>query len=283
MGQARHLRVLLRDSLRGVNQNQAHVRALDGHSGPEDAVLFNGLLHLALPPEARRVDEDEFALVVFKPGVDSVPGGARHVGDNHPLLPQDFVHQGGLSRVGLSDNRHLDGVVLLFLPVLRREVLEAGVQQVPGAVSVDGGDGDGVPQPQVIELIEIRVRGPGGVHLVHRQDDGLPAAQQHGGHLLVRGGEACPNIRQKDNHRGGLDGGLGLVPHELQNLAVRPGLDAAGVHQGEGPAAPVGLPVDAVPGDAGGVLHDGQAFSDDLIEQHGLAHVGAAHDGDDRL
>ena len=38
-----------------------------------------------------------------------------------------------------------------------------------GAVTVDGRDGDGFPQPQVVELIYVRIHGTSGVHLVHRQ------------------------------------------------------------------------------------------------------------------
>ena len=148
-------------------------------------------------------------------------------------------------------------------------------------MAVDGRDSDGIPQSQVVELVKVRVRGAGGVHLVHRQHDGLAAAQQHARHLLVGGGEACTDIRQKDDDGGVVNGDLGLIPHEGQDLVVGPGLDAAGVDKGEGPAVPVRLPIDAVPGDARGVLHNGEALSNEFVEQHGLAHIGPAHDGDD--
>ena len=281
MGQARHLGVLLRDALGGIDQDEAHIAALDGHGGPKDGVLLDVLLHLGLAADAGGVDEHEPALVVFKIGVDSVPGGAGHVGDDDPLLPQDPVHQRGLAGVWLADDGHFDGVILFLFFLLRREVLETGVQQIAGAVAVDGGDGDGVSQSQVVELVKVRVRGPGGVHLVHRQHDGLAAAQQHVRHLLVGGGETCTDIRQENDDGGVFNGDLGLVPHEGQDLVIGPGLDAAGVHQDKGPAVPVRLPIDAVPGDPRRVLHDGEALSDELVEQHGLAHIGPAHDGDD--
>ena len=44
----------------------------------EHAVLFNVLFHLGLFADAGGVDEHELALVVFKAGVDGVPGGAGH-------------------------------------------------------------------------------------------------------------------------------------------------------------------------------------------------------------
>ena len=148
-------------------------------------------------------------------------------------------------------------------------------------MTVDGGNGDGVAQAQVIKLVKIGVRHAGGVHLVHRQHDGLSAAQQHVGHFMVGGGEARLNIRQKHDNGGVFNGDLGLVPHEFQNLVIRTGLDASGVDEGKLPAVPVGLPVNAVPGDARGILHDRKPLADQLIEQHGLAHIGAAHDGND--
>ena len=75
-----------------------------------------------------------------------------------------------LPTLGLPMTATLMTSLLLFLLLLRGEVVNAGVQQVAGAVAVDGGDGDGVAQAQVIELIDIRVRScPPESHLVHRQ------------------------------------------------------------------------------------------------------------------
>ena len=110
---------------------------------------------------------------MVKAGVDGVAGGARHVGHDDPLLPKNLVHQRGLAGVGLADDRHLDGVIFLFLLVLRREVLHASIQQVAGAVAVDGGDGDGIAQTQIIEFIDVRAAAAGRTLLTARTT-GLP-------------------------------------------------------------------------------------------------------------
>ena len=157
--------------------------------------------------------------------------------------------------------------------------MQAGVQQIAGAVAMDGGNGYRVSKAKVVELVEIRVRQSGGIHLIHRQNDGLAAAQEHSGHLLIRRRQACPDIRQKHNDRGGVNGDPGLIPHKFQNQIIRPGFDAAGVHQGEAPAVPVAVAIDPVAGHAGGVLHNGQTPPDQLIEQHGLAYIGPSHNG----
>ena len=39
MGKTRHLGILLRDTLIGVDEDETHVAALDGHGGPQDELL----------------------------------------------------------------------------------------------------------------------------------------------------------------------------------------------------------------------------------------------------
>jgi len=56
--------------------------------------------------------------------------------------------------------------------------------------------------------------------------------------------------------------------------------NAAGVHERVGAAMPFGLHTDAVAGDAGLVVDDGNAFAHDAVEQGGLPDIGAADDGD---
>ena len=68
-----------------------------------------------------------------------------------------------------------------------------------------------------------------------------------------------------------------------QNALGGLGLDAAGIHQQKLVAAPLAVGEDAVAGDARGILHDGQTLAAELIEQGGLAHIGAAHHSNDRF
>ena len=145
------LNSVLADAQTRVQPPTAHVRPLNGHLGPEDAVALNGLVHLGLLAHPGGVDEHIFAGLVLKEAVNGVPGGAGHIADNGALLAQNLIGQGGLAHVGLADDGHLDPVLVLLLVLLRREVGHALVQQVPSAVAVDGGDGDGIPQAQVVD------------------------------------------------------------------------------------------------------------------------------------
>ena len=149
-------------------------------------------------------------------------------------------------------------------------------------MAVDGGDRIGVAQAQIVKFIDVGVGAPGLVHLVHRQDHRLAGAQQHPRHVVVGGGHACFDVAHKDDHRCVLNGDLRLLPHEGENLIVGARLNAAGIHQVEGPAPPLAGRVQAVPGHARRVLHNGQTLAREFIEQHGFAHVGPADNGNQR-
>ena len=106
---------------------------------------------------------------------------------------------------------------------------------------------------------------------------------QHGGHILVRGGETLPAVHQEDDHIRHIDGKLGLPPHLGADDILLDRLDAPGIHQGKGMLQPSRLPVDAVPGNAGGILYDGDAFSDDPVKKGGFSNIGTAHHCHQRL
>ena len=213
--------------------------------------------------------------------VDGVTGGAGDIADDDALLTGDPVDQAGLAGVGLADDGNLDTLVLFdVVPGVLGQMGKAGVQQVAGAVAVEGGNAHRVAQTQVIELIELCGGMAGGVHFVDGQHDGLLGPLEHEGNLHVGGGDAGAQIGDQNDHLSVVDGDEGLLTHKLQDLVVGPGLDTAGIHHHEGLVAPFGVAVDTVTGNAGGVFHDGVALFGNAVEQQGFAHVGAAHDGD---
>ena len=124
MGQTRHLGVLLGNAVVGVDHNETHIAALNGHGGSQNAVFLDIVVHLGLLPHTGGVDKVVLALGILKIAVDGVPGGAGHVADNDTLLAQNAVGQAGFSHVGLADDGHLDHVGLLVLVLLRREIFQ---------------------------------------------------------------------------------------------------------------------------------------------------------------
>ena len=146
-----------------------------------------------------------------------------------------------------------------------------------------GGNGDGVAETEVIELVEVGIDTARGVHLVHCQHDGLAGSQQHIRDLLIGSRQAGLHIRQENDDVRVLNGDLRLLAHERQDLIVRARFDTAGVHQTEFAAAPLALAVDAVARDARRILDDREPLADELIKQHGLANVRPSNDRNQRF
>ena len=214
MRKACDLGILLGHTLLRIDHDKTHVRAVDCHRGTQHAVAFDIVVHLGLFSHTGGIDEDVFALLVFKVGVDGVARRAGDVADDHALGAEDAVRQRRFTDIGLADDGDLDNVVLFVLFLLRREILQTCVQQIARAVAVDSGNGDGIAETKVVKLVKIRIDPAGGVHLIDRQHDGLAGAQQHICDLLIGGRQAGLDIGEENDDIGMADGDLCLLAHE---------------------------------------------------------------------
>ena len=279
MRKPRDLGILLGHALVGIDQDQAHVGTLDGRDGAHVAVALDGVIDLRLAAHTGRVDKEVLAPVVFKIAVDRVARRTRHVGDDHALLTEDAVEEAGLADVRLSDDGDLDDILVIFLAVILRKRLHAGVEQISRAVAVDGGDLDGIAEAEAVELIDLGVHAAGAVALVGSQHDRLSGALEHRRDLRVGGGEADRHIDHHDDHVCRLDGDLRLTAHEFQHVIVGARLDAAGIDQHEIASAPFAVAVDAVAGHAGRILDDRHAAAGEFVKEHRFADIRTANDG----
>ena len=218
-------------------------------------------------------------MLVLKIGVDGVPGRAGDVGDDHALHAEDAVEQAGLADVRLAHDGDLHRVVLRLLQGVVGQVRRHKVQQIARSVAVDGGDLQRVTQTQIVEFVDLRVDRADRVAFVDGHDHRLAAALEQIGNVQIRRGHADLDVCDHNDDLCGLNGDLGLPPHEFEHLGLLRRLDAAGVDQLKGFSVPLAFAVDTVAGDARRILHDGGAVTGQLVEQHGLAHVGPAHDG----
>ena len=157
------------------------------------------------------------------------------------------------------------------------------IQQVACAVTVHGRNGHHLVKAEVVELVQLHGSFAHLVALVHGKNDGLVAAAQHVGHILVRGGQAVAHVHHHDDAVCSVNGDLGLLPHVSQNALGSLWLNTAGVHQQKLVAVPLAVGKNAVAGNARGILHNGKALAAQLVEQGGFAHVGAAHHCYDRF
>jgi len=121
----------------------------------------------------------------------------------------------------------------------------------------------------------------GAVHLVGRQHHRLARAPQHPHHLGVGLGHTHRAVHDEQDRIGQLHRDLGLF-RDARVDARDVHLPAAGVHDGEVPAGPLGGVRHAVTRHPGGVEDHGLPPAKDPVDQRRLAHVGSPHDGQHR-
>src|SRR6185295_17068023 len=100
--------------------------------------------------------------------------------------------------------------------------------------------------------------------------------------LLVEAGDARAAVHHEDEQIGLVHRLEHLAAHALHQVGLAARIETAGVHDGGLPALEDHGAVEAVAGDAGHVAHERAPAADEPVEERGLAHVRAAHDGDDR-
>jgi hypothetical protein len=159
------------------------------------------------------------------------------------------------------------------------------VHQIFNAFAVNRADGENFLEAELGKFIHAGLFGAMRVHLVDRNQNGLAAAQaQFLRDFAVQRHNAFLHIDDEDDDVRGFDGQIHLLHRGLDDdvagFFAAQQADAAGVHEREGASVPFGLGADAVARDARLVMHDGDAPSDDAVEQRGLADIGAADDGD---
>lgn len=119
----------------------------------------------------------------------------------------------------------------------------------------------------------------GAVRLVHDKDDvGVGSAQELGCFLVDRV-NASAGIDDKDDEVRGVHRDAGLESDLIGKAVLIESADAAGIDDFAGVFGESAGCGDAVPGDAGHIVHDGDAPSGQTIEEGGFPDVGTSDDG----
>ena len=267
MRQAGHLGVLVRKAHGCIDHDDAHIRTLNRHLRPDDAVLFNGIIHLVAAAQPGGINQNKAAVGIFHLCVDRIARRPRNVGDNAAVFPGNPVDQRTFAHIRLADDRHTDQLPVLFPFRLCGEILHHTVQQITGPVAVNGGNLDRVPQTKVIKLIEIRRRLAHRVALVDAENDRTAALEQHRRNVGVRRHQAGADVRHQYNHIGRIDGQLRLRTHLRKDHIAGARLNTAGIHQRKFAPFPLAVSIDPVARDARRIVHNRQALADQLIKQ----------------
>ena len=155
------------------------------------------------------------------------------------------------------------------------------IEQLADADSVFGGDREYLANAQAAVLGGLFFHAF-GVDLVDRQQQGLAAAQQQAGKVIVGCGQRSAPIDHHHDGVGLIERDPGLAKDFRWNQLRVVGKDAAGIDHASMLAGPLDLAVDPVAGDARFIAHDRTARAGETVEECGFAHIGAADDGQDR-
>ena len=149
------MRILRGDALHAVDHQHGDIGAIDGAMRAQDAVLLDARPDAPTAANARGVDQDERLALVVDDRINGVARGAGDVADDDALLPDDGVHQRGLTDVGTAHDGEAwrAGQRLVGVLIYRRGQQRGDrVEQVASSRAGDGGERDRLAQPQRVEL-----------------------------------------------------------------------------------------------------------------------------------
>ena len=223
-------------------------------------------------------------------GVDGVARGAGFVAGDHPFLPEERVDQRALAHVGPADDGQADRRVLLrqSLPRLvsggagSRATTASSDASIPRPCSAETANTSLEAQPVEVRRCPVSCQ-PRLSSLLTTSSSGLPLLRSVAATSSSAAvGPARPSTTKRITSASSTASCACSRTCREQRVLLA-GHEAAGVDDGELPALPLGVRVVAVAGDAGRRPHERQAPADQAVEERGLAHVGAADDGDQRL
>lgn len=134
--------ILLGERLARVDQHDGYLGPLQRTLGAQRREVVGTLRLECPPPDPGRVDEPPGLAAQLNQLVDGVPGRARDLVDQHPLLPGQLVEQARLAHVGPADQRDAarPGFRSQVLSRRGRQRTEDRVKQVTAATAVQRAD-----------------------------------------------------------------------------------------------------------------------------------------------
>jgi len=118
------------------------------------------------------------------------------------------------------------------------------------------------------------------VGLVDGEEKRTPGLSQQANEFEIGPGKFGTPINDHDDGGSLIKGDSRLSKNLGRNEILCFGKDSAGIDDPNAAAAPFGITVQAISGNAGLVANNGTARPHDAIEQGGLAYIGPAYDGE---
>jgi hypothetical protein len=125
---------------------------------------------------------------------------------------------------------------------------------------------------------------PAVIDLVRGDEDRFAALAEALGDFAIQRNDPFLRIDSEDNDIRGFDGEVHLLNGGLgdnvRGFFTMPETDSAGIDESEWMAAPFGGGADAVPSDARLVMNNGDALSNNAIEERGFSNIWPSNYGD---
>jgi hypothetical protein len=268
--------------MRGVHDQHHDLGEGDGADGVLGGELFQLLLNLRLLAQAGSVDQAHLLVAPDPVDRDGVARDARFRTGQQTLLADQAVDQGGLAGVRTADDGQADRlvvVVLVFGILVLGEGRQHGGVELGHAFAVLARNRNRFAQAQLVGFADARLAGF-ALGLVGGDDHRLAATAQQGGEHFIQRGDAFAGVVDEQRDVRFLDGQLGLMTHARLQAFVRDVLEAGGVDQFQVQVAEAARGITAVTRNTRLVVDDSQLLAGQTIEQRGLAHIGAADDGE---
>ena len=205
--------ILLRHALLRIDDENGNVCALYGAHGAHDHKMLELFLDLILSAKSRRINKDIFLATIFDLRVHGIPCSACDVRDDQTILTKELIDDGGFPYVRLSDDGDLRPFIFLFLRTALREMCTDGLKHVPQSGAVRRRDGNGIPDPKIIKLVDVRHKLLNRIHLIHDKHHGLFRSAEQVCHLRIGVLQALFHVHQENDHVRSVDGDLCLFPH----------------------------------------------------------------------
>ncbi len=213
MSDSRDFGILFRDALHRIDDQHHYLRPLHCADRADDHEPFQFLFYLILAAESRRIDKHIFLPIVGNLRIHRISGGSRNVRHNQTVLPQQFIDQGRFPYIGLAHDGYSGTVILFLFGISILEIRSHLIQHISQTHFIRCRNGIGLPDSQIVKLIDIRHIFVKAVHLIDHQHHRLAGAAQHIGHLGIRIHQSLLHVHQENDNIRRLYGNLRLSAH----------------------------------------------------------------------
>ena len=230
VGNACNLGILICNAFVGINQKNRNITAFHCRNRTDNAEAFDFLLDFAFAAHPCRINEDILLSVNFNRRIDCISCRACNIADNQSVLTENLIDERGFAHIGLPNDGNLNGIIILLMDVLFREIRDNLVKHIAQAQCLPCGNRQRIADAQFVKFINRQRITLYAVHLIHRQNNRLFRAAQQICNLHIILCYACFYVCDKQNYIRGFNRNLCLLHNLLLNHFFGADFHTAGIN-----------------------------------------------------